>query len=66
MCTSEKKDYGSLRPGFDPKDAGFFWDDATLDADGTQRATRAAGQEEEVAMRIRTAERGQRCQTSPN
>ena len=44
MCTSEKKDYGLLRPGFDPKDAGFFWEEDVPDAAGVQKPSEQGDQ----------------------
>lgn len=28
MHVNENKEYGAIRPGFDPKDAKYFWDES--------------------------------------
>lgn len=33
MHVNEKKDYGAIRPGFDPKDAKYFWDESLPDSE---------------------------------
>lgn len=37
MHTNENKEYGAIRPGFDPKDAKYFWDESLPDAAETKQ-----------------------------
>lgn len=42
MHINENKEYGAIRPGFDPKDAKYFWDESLPDAAETKQS---AGQD---------------------
>lgn len=38
MHVNENKEYGAIRPGFDPKDAKYFWDESLPDASETKQS----------------------------
>lgn len=37
MHVNENKEYGAIRPGFDPKDAKYFWDESPPDIAETKQ-----------------------------
>lgn len=37
MHINENREYGTIRPGFDPKDAKYFWDETLPDAAETKQ-----------------------------